>query len=121
MIRRPPRSTLFPYTTLFRSPGAALCAMSPSRFRTRAKRAGGLRGLSLPRAGSLIPRPIRRRKPLRRKAFVAGPYRAVVLKKRGGEAGVRRNEFLCRPAVDKARGPETYRPQALHGGLPWPP
>src|SRR2546430_6362004 len=24
MIRRPPRSTLFPYTTLFRSPGAAV-------------------------------------------------------------------------------------------------
>src|SRR3712207_7176469 len=24
MIRRPPRSTLFPYTTLFRSPGALL-------------------------------------------------------------------------------------------------
>src|SRR2546430_9685629 len=24
MIRRPPRSTLFPYTTLFRSPGTAL-------------------------------------------------------------------------------------------------
>src|SRR5256885_12938305 len=24
MIRRPPRSTLFPYTTLFRSPGQAL-------------------------------------------------------------------------------------------------
>src|SRR2546430_6585524 len=24
MIRRPPRSTLFPYTTLFRSPGARL-------------------------------------------------------------------------------------------------
>src|SRR3712207_8773090 len=24
MIRRPPRSTLFPYTTLFRSPGLAL-------------------------------------------------------------------------------------------------
>src|SRR3989454_1789570 len=26
MIRRPPRSTLFPYTTLFRSPAAALAA-----------------------------------------------------------------------------------------------
>src|SRR2546430_10438758 len=26
MIRRPPRSTLFPYTTLFRSPGKLLCA-----------------------------------------------------------------------------------------------
>src|SRR3712207_8495872 len=29
MIRRPPRSTLFPYTTLFRSRG--LCGMSPAR------------------------------------------------------------------------------------------
>src|SRR5260221_10474670 len=27
MIRRPPRSTLFPYTTLFRSKGAKLVAM----------------------------------------------------------------------------------------------
>src|SRR5208283_5977779 len=29
MIRRPPRSTLFPYTTLFRSPGAARRASPP--------------------------------------------------------------------------------------------
>src|SRR3712207_6854566 len=29
MIRRPPRSTLFPYTTLFRSPGAVLLAAPP--------------------------------------------------------------------------------------------
>src|SRR3712207_8600447 len=28
MIRRPPRSTLFPYTTLFRSEAAYLCAQS---------------------------------------------------------------------------------------------
>src|ERR1035437_10799985 len=27
MIRRPPRSTLFPYTTLFRSPSVARCIM----------------------------------------------------------------------------------------------
>src|SRR5437773_7759305 len=32
MIRRPPRSTLFPYTTLFRSPG-------PGRGATRGRRA----------------------------------------------------------------------------------
>src|SRR3712207_9038790 len=36
MIRRPPRSTLFPYTTLFRSDGANLNAMvglaKPGRF-----------------------------------------------------------------------------------------
>src|SRR6202167_2958763 len=32
MIRRPPRSTLFPYTTLFRSPGATSpLASNPSR------------------------------------------------------------------------------------------
>src|SRR5258708_30742756 len=30
MIRRPPRSTLFPYTTLFRSPRAALPAPLPA-------------------------------------------------------------------------------------------
>src|SRR5260221_9143682 len=30
MIRRPPRSTLFPYTTLFRSPSAAARSGEPS-------------------------------------------------------------------------------------------
>src|SRR5258707_2023259 len=30
MIRRPPRSTLFPYTTLFRSPGDAAPISTPS-------------------------------------------------------------------------------------------
>src|SRR3989449_11563306 len=27
MIRRPPSSTLFPYTTLFRSPGCSICGI----------------------------------------------------------------------------------------------
>src|SRR5438105_15526797 len=31
MIRRPPRSTLFPYTTLFRSTAIAILAISPGR------------------------------------------------------------------------------------------
>src|SRR5437868_9273079 len=43
MIRRPPRSTLFPYTTLFRSPvgtaaaswGTRWCAAVPARSRAR--------------------------------------------------------------------------------------
>src|SRR2546422_6218385 len=30
MIRRPPRSTLFPYTTLFRSLQSSACAVCPS-------------------------------------------------------------------------------------------
>src|SRR3712207_7013382 len=33
MIRRPPRSTLFPYTTLFRSPGCYWCGLSTPAFR----------------------------------------------------------------------------------------
>src|SRR2546430_7270242 len=33
MIRRPPRSTLFPYTTLFRSPRSAARALTASRSR----------------------------------------------------------------------------------------
>src|SRR2546430_7375721 len=35
MIRRPPRSTLFPYTTLFRSWHAARAAAGPARRETR--------------------------------------------------------------------------------------
>src|SRR3989449_2528625 len=37
MIRRPPRSTLFPYTTLFRSP--PICA--PASFANRAREVSG--------------------------------------------------------------------------------
>src|SRR6266487_4914539 len=45
MIRRPPRSTLFPYTTLFRSPAAA----GPPRDRSAS--AGGARRGRRPRRG----------------------------------------------------------------------
>src|SRR5256885_16277573 len=43
MIRRPPRSTLFPYTTLFRSvlPGGAEAAVLAHARRHLARRAGG--------------------------------------------------------------------------------
>src|SRR3989442_14318934 len=40
MIRRPPRSTLFPYTTLFRSRCASAPKAARSPARTRATRAG---------------------------------------------------------------------------------
>src|SRR3712207_8840645 len=47
MIRRPPRSTLFPYTTLFRS-----CSGSPSSVREAAHRGAQVRG----HAGELVDR-----------------------------------------------------------------
>src|SRR5438270_6004968 len=42
MIRRPPRSTLFPYTTLFRSNGAANSASSAHTARRSAFSAGSM-------------------------------------------------------------------------------
>src|SRR3712207_7301933 len=50
MIRRPPRSTLFPYTTLFRSPGSSChlgrCRPSCARSYTVGRRAARLAGVS---------------------------------------------------------------------------
>src|SRR5687768_18098170 len=44
MIRRPPRSTLFPYTTLFRSAGADAGGRAADRFRDRRRLARGSGG-----------------------------------------------------------------------------
>src|SRR5256885_6419647 len=51
MIRRPPRSTLFPYTTLFRS----ACRTPIGRY------LGGLAPLSAPRLGAIVVREAVRR------------------------------------------------------------
>src|SRR5689334_23482901 len=51
MIRRPPRSTLFPYTTLFRS-STARCARSSRRATSRTRRASPVRGCSSSRCRS---------------------------------------------------------------------
>src|SRR5258708_27534004 len=49
MIRRPPRSTLFPYTTLFRSPAKRRCRKATSARgpapRSGSPEAAGVRGL----------------------------------------------------------------------------
>src|SRR3989442_6256982 len=44
MIRRPPRSTLFPYTTLFRSPHVRATCGSPPRYRPDPPAASAPRG-----------------------------------------------------------------------------
>src|SRR5438874_8396854 len=56
MIRRPPRSTLFPYTTLFRSPAGRTAARPPE-----ADRAGRDRLLQVQPGGAREQRPGERR------------------------------------------------------------
>src|SRR2546430_7804811 len=51
MIRRPPRSTLFPYTTLFRSPATPCAATSAPRAVPRIDRAAAQPGADLERRG----------------------------------------------------------------------
>src|SRR5258707_1965469 len=64
MIRRPPRSTLFPYTTLFRSAGAAADPHPPRRqFEDRT----GAR----PYHPAIDPRPRRRGHRMRRRDLIA--------------------------------------------------
>src|SRR2546425_1535382 len=52
MIRRPPRSTLFPYTTLFRSPLQSGSSAQRDRLRHAPGKAGGTRAANLCRARS---------------------------------------------------------------------
>src|SRR5260221_8793395 len=60
MIRRPPRSTLFPYTTLFRSPSTGYARPLRSRGRHRLARIrAGQRGQRGARLGADRPRPRR--------------------------------------------------------------
>src|SRR5258707_1828706 len=54
MIRRPPRSTLFPYTTLFRSRGYAKSRLSQLRIAGRRGGAPPMRSLARHRAGGLV-------------------------------------------------------------------
>src|SRR5260370_8124325 len=64
MIRRPPRSTLFPYTTLFRSPAAATGAASlDDPARSGPPRAGSPR-LVRPRSRIVPPSPVKALRPL---------------------------------------------------------
>src|SRR2546427_7725556 len=70
MIRRPPRSTLFPYTTLFRSRAAARAARTGVALVSRAG-GGDRRG-----ARAALDRAVRRghHLPDRRGAFSAAPF-----------------------------------------------
>src|SRR5689334_24823600 len=84
MIRRPPRSTLFPYTTLFRSgrgAGARVCGGGPQARRVRAKLARALRQGREGRGGGRYPQ--RDRKSTRLNSSHSSiPYAVFCLKKK---------------------------------------
>src|SRR5256886_14972508 len=100
MIRRPPRSTLFPYTTLFRS-GMVLGARPDGRVRrrVRARRGvgGGGRG-GVPVARATLQQP--------RRPEGAGGRPAD-----GGGAGARRAQerAVAAPALQEPGGPRLSR------------
>src|SRR5687768_17962012 len=48
MIRRPPRSTLFPYTTLFRSEARRQCSQAERRSLREAQKSSGMRAARAP-------------------------------------------------------------------------
>src|SRR5690349_22133652 len=89
MLRRPPRSTLFPYTTLFRSRGlVAEPARVPRRRRRAALRRGGhLRGAQL----------VLRRVPGR------GPGPRVVRSEEHTSELQSRRDLVCRLLLEKKK------------------
>src|SRR3989441_13135020 len=102
MIRRPPRSTLFPYTTLFRSRGLGNTSLAPAaaaryRWRMNGARAVALLLLFAPRSGAaqaaLTPADsaILNSQPLRRLVLAPSVMRRVSLL----AAGLDREGVLC--------------------------
>src|SRR3712207_8438794 len=99
MIRRPPRSTLFPYTTLFRSQPAAGAPRAATRrrlatgVRHRCRRPRGGGGAATPVARPLVRRPLRHgdRKSTRLNSSHANiSYAVFCLKKKKTEASTLR-------------------------------
>src|SRR2546426_5013380 len=114
MIRRPPRSTLFPYTTLFRSqarsePHLRRAARGPLLLETRLfpDRPTGHPALAPHRSGARGPAGRRRAASADRGALSGGPLETGNADRRGGCGGGR---------VDGGRPPAPPPPARLRGG-----
>src|SRR2546422_8057347 len=144
MIRRPPRSTLFPYTTLFRSPHEDL-RVPVARVGLRPRGGAGARDRERPEEGD---RPAERDRELGRHAGLARrerakPERRLVAERRErhrGQRAVSRPERLARRPraadlrvvelephaqperiVDAAREARARDRQLMRPGAPAPP
>src|SRR5437899_5408826 len=107
MIRRPPRSTLFPYTTLFRSGLAPRVVRRESRYHLHGHRAGCTAACArCPRGRGALRLDIRERS----EPFVAARLAACRPDRRDGPCGgfppllaASRLPLLC-PPLEAARG-----------------
>src|SRR5690349_24218629 len=92
MIRRPPRSTLFPYTTLFRSESLRGTAREAARRRSRP----GVRAGARPRSRARAPRSARDRKSTRlNSSHVEISYAVFCLKKKKNRKITQRSEYYA--------------------------
>src|SRR3712207_7483927 len=99
MIRRPPRSTLFPYTTLFRSTGAAGEPQPPGAPDPRPLRAPG-------RPRRVPPRLARADGPRHR----AGDPRALLDRSEEHTSELQLRQYLvCRLLLEKKKKKHTYQ------------
>src|SRR5256885_13131318 len=91
MIRRPPRSTLFPYTTLFRSPSSGKAGEHLGRNPLLAIAAGGRRDdLLLHEGPELLPRAFLDRKSTRlNSSHLVISYAVFCLKKKNKDKQIR--------------------------------
>src|SRR3712207_7999226 len=98
MIRRPPRSTLFPYTTLFRSPVPATPEPGPPHAHGQARR--------VDRAGRRTPRlaPARRAEPARPGVFSGGGARKKLTRSEEHTSELQSRQYLvCRLLLEKKK------------------
>src|SRR5256885_6708289 len=101
MIRRPPRSTLFPYTTLFRSRELAVVDLLRVLRRAEVDRRAGHRRLA--REGHLLVRQVRRdrdRKSTRlNSSHLVISYAVFCLKKKNQQADASTSTAQCRTSL----------------------
>src|SRR2546422_1873395 len=95
MIRRPPRSTLFPYTTLFRSQWAQAACGVPVRVAAGAAGAAGARAAREPRRSE--------EEQSARPGPACAPARARTRSEEHTSELQSRLHFVCRPLLEKKK------------------
>src|SRR3712207_7262216 len=95
MIRRPPRSTLFPYTTLFRSFGAALEASA------RCPASGTSREVIVASSARATPGARSRRRTIERPNFIRKPRRTLPRSEEHTSELQSRQYLVCRLLLEK--------------------